>query len=222
MTEALALPTAFILGLLGGTHCLGMCGGIAASVSLNSPKGGQGFTLLCGYNVGRILSYAAAGAIFGSLSWFIREPLIQVALRTFAGIMLILMGLYIAQLWQVLTTVEKAGGFLWKKISPLASKLLPVKNLNQAFLLGTLWGWLPCGLVYSTLIWASAAADWQLSAQLMAAFGVGTLPAMMLTGLLAQQVKQLLQQKFTKYVSGSIIIFLGLYTIPWNGIIATL
>lgn len=222
MTEALALPTAFILGLLGGTHCLGMCGGIAASVALNSPKGGQGFTLLCGYNTGRILSYAVAGAIFGSLSWLISTPEVQIALRTFAGLMLILMGLYIAQWWQLLTRVEQAGGLIWRRISPLAGKLLPVKNLPQAFLLGTLWGWLPCGLVYSTLIWSSAASDWMLSAQLMAAFGLGTLPAMMLTGLLAQQVKQLLQQQLTKYLSGSVIIALGLFTIPWQGIFTAL
>lgn len=219
MTEALSLPTAFILGLLGGTHCLGMCGGIATTVSLSNPNGTKGFGLLLGYNSGRILSYTLAGALLGSLSWLVENQIIQLALRTFAGIMLICMGLYIAQWWQGLTRIERAGGMIWKKISPLASKLLPVKNISQALLLGVLWGWLPCGLVYSTLIWASAASDWTLSAQLMAAFGLGTLPTMLLTGVLAQQVKVILQKQLTKYISGSIIILMGIYTIPWQGMI---
>lgn len=219
MTEALSLPTAFILGLLGGTHCLGMCGGIATTVSLSNPNGTKGFGLLLGYNSGRILSYTLAGALLGSLSWLVENQIIQLALRTFAGIMLICMGLYIAQWWQGLTRIERAGGMIWKKISPLASKLLPVKNISQALLLGVLWGWLPCGLVYSTLIWASAASDWTLSAQLMAAFGLGTLPTMLLTGVLAQQVKVILQKQLTKYISGSVIILMGIYTIPWQGMI---
>lgn len=218
MTEALSLSTAFILGLLGGTHCLGMCGGIAATVSIGAPSGRRGLGLLFGYNSGRILSYAIAGALLGSLSWLIENPSIQLSLRTFAGIMLILMGLYIAQWWQILTWLEKAGGSIWKQISPAASKLLPVKSLSQAVALGFVWGWLPCGLVYSTLIWASAANNWILSAELMAAFGLGTLPAMLLTGVLAQQVKAVLQKSLTKYISGSLIMLMGIYTIPWNGI----
>jgi sulfite exporter TauE/SafE len=220
MTEALILPTAFILGLLGGTHCLGMCGGIATTVSLSSPKGGKGFGLLLGYNCGRIVSYAIAGAILGSLSWLIENPLIQLVLRTFAGLMLISMGLYIAQWWQGLTKIEHAGGTIWRHIRPFASKLLPVKNLPQALALGFFWGWLPCGLVYSTLIWASAASDWYVSAQLMAAFGIGTLPTMLLTGVLAQQVKQVLQRNLTKHISGIIIMLMGVFTIPWQGIIS--
>lgn len=219
MTEAFTLPTAFVLGLLGGTHCLGMCGGIATTVSLSGPNGQKGLGLLLGYNSGRILSYTLAGALLGSLSWLIENQMVQLSLRAFAGFMLICMGLYIAQWWQGLTKIEHAGGIIWKQISPFASRLLPVKNLSQALLLGAMWGWLPCGLVYSTLIWASAASDWTLSAQLMAAFGLGTLPTMLLTGVLAQQVKQILQKKLTKYISGSIIILMGIYTIPWQGMI---
>lgn len=220
MNEPLALSTAFILGLLGGTHCLGMCGGISATVSMNAPSGFAGSWLLVGYNVGRILSYSVAGAIVGSLSWLMKDHGIILSLRTFAGLMLVAMGLYVAQWWQGLTAVEKSGGYLWQFVRPLASKLLPVNNLPQAIALGVLWGWLPCGLVYSTLIWASAASDWSLSAQLMMMFGLGTLPTMLLTGFLAHRVKQLMQQRLTRQVSGVIIIVFGLYTIPWLGLIA--
>jgi sulfite exporter TauE/SafE len=134
--------------------------------------------------------------------------------------MLIAMGLYVAQWWQGLTYIEKAGGTLWKQIQPLASKLLPVKSLSQAVTLGLVWGWLPCGLVYSTLIWSSAAADWTLSAQLMLMFGLGTLPTMLLTGLLAQRVKLIFQQRLTRSLFGIIIMVFGVYTLPWQGLLA--
>ncbi|MBE9399681.1 sulfite exporter TauE/SafE family protein [Pontibacterium sp. N1Y112] len=220
MNEPLALSTAFILGLLGGTHCLGMCGGIAATVSMSAPQGWRGSLLLGGYNIGRIASYTAAGALIGSLSWLMRDPQIVIVLRTFAGLMLIAMGLYVAQWWQGLTYIEKAGGTLWKQVQPLASKLLPVKSLSQAVALGLVWGWLPCGLVYSTLIWSSAAADWTLSAQLMLMFGLGTLPTMLLTGLLAQRVKLIFQQRLTRSLFGIIIMVFGVYTLPWQGLLA--
>lgn len=230
MIDALTLATALLIGLMGGAHCLGMCGGIAAAISMstvNESSGNKGAIdktansfFLLGYNAGRIISYAIAGAILGSLSWLIDSLAIQVILRSFAGVMLILMGCYIAQWWQVLTHLERAGQRFWRHISPAASKLLPVKNLKQAIALGLIWGWLPCGLVYSTLIWASAAGDWLLSAQLMLAFGVGTLPAMLITGVLAQQVKQLMQHKISKSIAGSSIILMGILTIPWHGIMS--
>ncbi|MGB0467700.1 MAG: sulfite exporter TauE/SafE family protein [Pontibacterium sp.] len=219
MNEPLALSTAFILGLLGGTHCLGMCGGIAATVSMSAPSGKRGTLLLGGYNLGRILSYSLAGALIGSISWLVSDQFTMLILRSFAGLMLIAMGLFVAQWWHGLTRLEHLGGALWKKIQPLASRFLPVKNLRQAIMLGLLWGWLPCGLVYSTLIWASAAGDWALSTQLMAMFGLGTLPTLLLTGFLAQQVKQLFQQRLTRSLFGIFIMAFGFYTIPWQGLL---
>ncbi len=218
-TEALSLTTALILGLLGGSHCIGMCGGIAATIGMGS-NGQQRPLLLLGYNLGRILSYAAAGALVGSLSWLLRDQPIMLALRTGAGLMLVAMGLYVAQWWSGVTRLEVGGKLLWRFIQPLAGRFIPARNLPQAFALGTLWGWLPCGLVYSTLIWASAAASWQQSALLMAGFGLGTLPTLLLTGLLAQQFKNLLQKQFTKGLFGSLIILFGLYTIPWGGLLS--
>ncbi len=93
-------------------------------------------------------------------------------MRTVAGLMLILLGLYIARWWQAVTYIERLGKHLWKHIQPFSKQLLPVSSVPNALLLGSLWGWLPCGLVYSTLIWSASAADWQTSAMLMAGFGI--------------------------------------------------
>jgi sulfite exporter TauE/SafE len=216
MFDNLNLLSAFLLGVLGSAHCIGMCGGIASSIALTQTANKTLSLLL--YNLGRISSYALAGAILGSVDFLFRYGTMGVILRTFAAFMLIAMGLYIAQWWRGLTKVEAIGHKLWRFISPAASRLLPVKSLKQSFLLGVFWGWLPCGLVYSTLIWSSAANSSTTSALLMLFFGLGTLPAMMTTSLLAKQLQGLMSKSISQKVSGSIIILFGLYSMPWPAI----
>lgn len=213
MLDNLNFLSAFLLGVLGSAHCIGMCGGIASSIAL-AQTSNKTLSLLL-YNVGRISSYALAGAILGSFDFLMRYGSMELILRSFAAFMLIAMGLYIAQWWRGLTKVEALGHKLWRFISPAASRLLPVKNLKQAFMLGALWGWLPCGLIYSTLIWSSAANDSTTSALLMLFFGLGTLPAMMTTSLLAKQLQSLMRKSISQKISGSIIIAFGLYSLPW-------
>jgi sulfite exporter TauE/SafE len=217
MFDSLSVLSAFLLGVLGSAHCIGMCGGIASSVALTQQS--NKLLSLLFYNVGRISSYAIAGALLGLLDFLVRYSALELALRTFAAIMRIAMGLYVAQWWRGLTKIETIGNGIWRFISPAASKLLPVTNLKQAFLLGIFWGWLPCGLVYSTLIWSSAANSSGQSALLMFCFGLGTLPAMMTTSLLANQLRTLLSKPISQQISGAVIIFFGLYSIPWQGLL---
>lgn len=219
MTESVTALSALLLGLLGSAHCLGMCGGISGAVAMGIDRRNRSpLLLLLGFNLGRICSYSLAGALLGMLGWLIKSPEVGLILRTLAGLILIMMGLYVAQLWKGLTHIERLGNGLWTHIQPLASRLLPVNTPAQAILLGSLWGWLPCGLVYSTLIWSASAADWKTSALIMACFGLGTLPAMLATGLLAQQVRVLLQSRKTQIIAGSLIILFGVYTLPLSGL----
>jgi sulfite exporter TauE/SafE len=218
VTESLSLTTAVFLGLLGSAHCLGMCGGIAATMAMG-PQNTR-IPNLIGYNMGRLISYALAGALVGSIGILVKDSTLAIVLRSIAGLLLITMGLYVAQWWKGLVHVEKLGNKLWSVIRPTASKLLPVKNVKQALLLGFFWGWLPCGLVYSTLIWAATAQDALQSSSLMLAFGIGTLPAMLTTGLLAKQVKTLLANRNVQHLAGLLIILFGFYTIPINAIIS--
>lgn len=216
--EPLAFSMALLIGLLGATHCVGMCGGIAASVSMGQRDTRRGIPLIIAYNLGRISSYAVAGALIGLIGYQITSGGAGLVLRTLAGLLLILMGLYVAQWWQILTRLEHAGGILWRYLRPLASRLLPADTLPKALLLGALWGWLPCGLVYSTLIWSSAAGHWYDSALLMIGFGLGTLPAMLTTGLLAQQVRSLMQRQGVRSGAGLLIILFGVYTLPFSAL----
>ena len=222
MPELLSiLGAALMIGLLGSTHCLGRCGGIASSLSLALPVG-PGYRwrqaqLLVGYNLGRILSYTTIGLIAGLLGGTVVEafPNAGMILRTLAGVILILLGMAIAQWWSGVMQIERIGEPVWKRLAPLTQKFMPVDRLSRALPLGFIWGWLPCGLVYSTLAWALAQGNATTSALIMFTFGLGTLPAMVATGLLARQVMRLRQSRFFRNLAGIGLILFGIWTIPY-------
>ena len=210
--------SAFIVGLLGGVHCVGMCGGIMNALVFALPQDQRAMSKVVPkvvlYNLGRIGSYAAAGAIIGALgAWMqlIASPA-GLGLRILAGVMLVAMGLYLAGWWRGLARLERLGGHLWKYLQPRANRLMPVRTAWQALLLGAIWGWLPCGLVYSALTLAAGVSHWYQSALVMVAFGLGTLPVMVLTGTFAAQLKAFIQQKLVRNVAAMLVIGFGLWT----------
>ena len=203
----------FLVGLLGGTHCVGMCGGIVAAISMQLPGQGTRLSYHFAYNAGRILSYAIAGGLAGAVgaSTLLLEGMwpVQQVLYGLANLMLVALGLYLAGLWQAVTQIERLGGLLWRRIQPLSKSLLPVRNPAQAFLLGTLWGWLPCGLVYSVLITALASGNAISGAASMLAFGLGTLPNLIAMGLFAQQLQTLTKNIWVRRAAGLLVAGYG-------------
>lgn len=210
------LISALILGLLGGGHCLGMCGGLMGALTLAIPpeQRGRRLQLLLAYNLGRILSYATAGLLFGLAGWAVASSPAAMLLRIVAGLLLISMGLYLGGWWSGLTRIEALGRGLWRHIQPVASRLLPVSSLPRALLLGALWGWLPCGLVYSTLLWAASQGDALDSGLLMLAFGLGTWPVLLATGMAAERLTDLLRRRGVRMAGGLLVILFGLWTLP--------
>lgn len=210
------LGSALILGLLGGGHCLGMCGGLMGALTLAIPpeQRGRRLRLLLAYNLGRILSYACAGLLLGLAGWAVASSPAALALRVVAALLLIAMGLYLAGWWSGLTRIEALGRGLWRHIQPVASRLLPVSSVPRALLLGALWGWLPCGLVYSTLLWAASQGNAGYSAALMLAFGVGTWPVLLATGLAAERVNILLRRRSVRVAGGVLVMLFGIWTMP--------
>ncbi len=209
---------ALVLGFAGAGHCIGMCGGISAALTLGVNKTSQQtlfFTLL--FNLGRIISYTIIGALIGGLAALIQLNQFLEESLYLAGTLLILMGLSVAQIWHGVRHIEIIGKGVWTFIRPLTKQLMPIKNVKQALCLGLFWGWLPCGLIYSSLIWASSSASWQQSGLLMFAFGIGTLPANLATGVLAEQLKMLLRKRLNQRLMGLVMVCLGLYTLPlWH------
>ncbi|WP_027960208.1 sulfite exporter TauE/SafE family protein [Halomonas halodenitrificans] len=207
---------AFVFGLLGGAHCIGMCGGIMSALSfavppsMRSPARLSG--LLLGYNLGRITSYMIAGALAASLGTLLSLTApARLILQGLAALMLILMALYIADWWKGLLRIEAVGRRLWRHIEPLGRRLMPVVKLPQAMALGAVWGWLPCGLVYSMLTWSLAIADPLRGALLMGAFGLGTLPALLATGFAARQLSGLIRHRATRSIAALSIIAFALW-----------
>lgn len=217
MPELVApLLSALILGLLGGGHCLGMCGGLMGALTLAIPpeQRARRLRLLLAYNLGRILSYAAAGLLIGLAGWAVASSPAAMLLRVLAGLLLIAMGLYLAGWWSGLTRIEAVGGHLWRHLQPLASRLMPISSLPRALLLGAVWGWLPCGLVYSTLLWASSQGSPGESALLMLAFGLGTWPVLLATGMAAERLTALLRRRGVRIAGGLLVILFGIWTLP--------
>lgn len=213
MNEA-TLISAFVVGLLGGVHCAGMCGGIVGALSLGIQSGRQ-LPVLLAYNIGRISSYTLAGALMGALGFFFSGLLpVQTAQRvllTFAGVFLILMGFYLAGWSAALSRVERAGGVIWRRIEPLGRGLLPVRTVRQALALGMLWGWLPCGLVYSALVWTVSSGGALQGASLMLAFGLGTLPNLLLMGVAANQLNRWTRQPLVRQLAGALVAGFGMW-----------
>ncbi|MFL9709525.1 sulfite exporter TauE/SafE family protein [Methylobacillus sp. Pita1] len=209
----LSLFAALLVGLLGGGHCAGMCGGIVGAVSMSMPGSRPQWRLLLAYNLGRIGSYGVAGAIAGAVgaSSFFLQHLLPVGkvLYALANIILILLGLYLANLWHGVIALERIGAVLWKRLQPFSKRWLPVRNIAQAGMLGAIWGWLPCGLVYSVLIAALATGSPVQGGLLMLAFGVGTLPTLLAMGMAAVRLKAWLQQLWIRRISGLTVLFFG-------------
>jgi sulfite exporter TauE/SafE len=193
-----------------------MCGGLMGALTLAIPpeQRGRRLRLLLAYNLGRITSYACAGLLLGLAGWAVASSPAALALRVLAALLLIAMGLYLAGWWSGLTRIEALGRGLWRHIQPVASRLLPVSSLPRALLLGALWGWLPCGLVYSTLLWAASQGNAGYSAALMLAFGVGTWPVLLATGLAAERVNALLRRRSVRVAGGVLVMLFGVWTMP--------
>ncbi len=209
----LSLMSAFLVGLLGGGHCVGMCGGIVGAVSVHLPQSKSKVPFLLAYNAGRILSYTLAGAIaglVGASSFFLAHVLpIQHVLYGISSLMLIALGLYLAGIWHGVTYLENAGKAVWKTLQPYSKRFIPVQNFKQAFLLGSLWGWLPCGLVYSVLIAAIATGSALNGGLLMLTFGLGTLPTLLIMGMAAVKLKVALQNIWVRRASGLLVLGFG-------------
>ena len=209
------LLAAFMAGLLGGMHCAAMCGGIACFLNAGQRGATPHWTYALSYNAGRILSYTLAGALAGAAGqagllfrgWL---PLQQVFM-TAAGLMLVLMALYLAGVSPLIRGLEAAGTVVWRHVQPLAQRVLPVDSAAKALGLGVVWGWLPCGMVYALLLLALSTGGAAQGALVMLAFGLGTLPNMLLLSGMARRVRQALMIRGARLAAAVVLAAAGVY-----------
>lgn len=208
----------FFVGLLGGVHCIGMCGSIVGILTAQLPKptsSGAHWPFHLAYNGGRLASYMAAGALAGAVGQaglLLRDTVpVQHLLFMLSSLMLVALGLYLAGIWGMVRRIERVGSMLWRRIQPLAQGLLPVTTPARALLLGALWGWLPCGLVYSVLVSALASGNAQSGALIMLAFGLGTLPNLLAIGLFWENIRRWTQSPRVRMTAGLLVAGFGVY-----------
>lgn len=172
------------------------------------------------YNLGRIVSYAVAGGIVGGLGATLLLSLEPVNahqwLKWFAGLIMVGIGLYIGGWFPQFSRIERLGEPLWKKLEPYARRLMPVDSFPKAVVYGVVWGWLPCGLVYTMLMTSATQGDALHGALFMLMFGVGTLPTLLFAGVFAGRVYQWAQRPVFKRVIGIAIILMGVLTLLYQ------
>ncbi|ADE12809.1 sulfite exporter TauE/SafE family protein [Sideroxydans lithotrophicus] len=210
-----SLIAVFLVGLLGGVHCLGMCGSIVGIFTTQVPKARPRWPFHLAYSSGRIASYAVAGALVGAIGQaglLMRDAVpVQHLLFALSSLMLIALGLYLAGVWGAVRRLERLGGGLWKRLQPFTTRLLPVNTVPRALGLGVLWGWLPCGLVYSVLLTALASASAVKGALILLAFGLGTLPNLLAIGLFWESIKGWVQSPRVRMAAGLLVALFGVY-----------
>lgn len=216
---------AFAMGLVSSLHCIGMCGSIIGSLTLSLPveirqNKATLFSFVLNYNIGRISSYALAGALIGLMEMLLSLPFAQGhghrVLQLLSAAVMAGAGLYIAGWFPRFAYIEKIGSKFWKKIEPFGRKLMPIKTRLHAFLFGMVWGWLPCGLVYAALALAATTGDSLRSSLTMFAFGLGTLPAVIGVGIMTSILTRLSRIKHFRMLVGLFMITLALFSaMPW-------
>ena len=217
---SLSLGAALIAGLAGSGHCLTMCGGIAGALAMRnstSERGGSRLTLALAYNVARVASYALAGALAGLLGQTLLRSVniapLSIAFRVLAGAIMVAAAGRLLFGWRLLDPLEAAGAGLWRKVMPASGRLAQRKGLPGAIGLGLAWGWLPCGLTYSMLLLAATTASATNGALVMAAFGVGTLPAMVSATVAFERAARLLANRVALRIgAGALLLAFGAWT----------
>lgn len=222
MSGTATFLSALLIGLLGAGHCVGMCGGISGMLSVGTERFGVPPRLLriCAYNSGRIVSYTAAGAVAGFASHTLGDLLPPGVARQLAmaisAVFALLLALYMIGWGNTLIRLERLGGGLWQRLGPLAQRLLPARNAGHALVLGLVWGWLPCGLVYTALAWALASGSAARGALLMLGFGLGTLPALMTMGMAGSWLLAWRNQPLVRYAAGVVLVGFAASAL-WHG-----
>ncbi len=223
MTDPATFVSALLVGLVGAPHCLGMCGGIAGSLAVAGPQTtvNQRISQSLAYSCGRITSYTVAGGLAGLIGQRFAALLPAVtAMRVgllLSALFALMLALYLLGRGGPLLLLERAGAVFWRRIQPLGRRFLPVRSRPAAFALGLVWGWLPCGLVYTVLAWSLVSGSPVSGMWLMLGFGIGTLPALVGVGVAVSGVPEWRRNPAFRYAAACFLLGFALYS-AWLGL----
>ena len=212
------LISAWLVGALGGLHCLSMCGGFVAAITARDQRVGGVSPLLprkaivhqqMGYHAGRIFTYTLLGAAFGAGGAALLKAAdlltLQRAMYVFANALLLVLGVRLALNTQGHGWLQRAGARIFGAVLPVVRPLLQQPGTRARMALGLLWGLVPCALIYSVLPLAMfAGGSWQ-GATVMLAFGLGTLPNLAAAGLFFERTKLLFERGTLRLAAGALL-----------------
>jgi sulfite exporter TauE/SafE len=216
--EDLTILSAFFMGVFSAPHCAGMCGGIVGALAMRTAQPGQGFGSMLAaslnYNLGRITTYAILGLLSGAIGMSLQQviPIMGELLRVMAALLMISMGLYIGGWWMGLRHLENFGFKLWESVRKTEVMSGTRATSLERYLSGVVWGCLPCGLVYTLLIFAMTTGDMLQGGLIMISFGLGTIPTLLLIGAFANRLMSIVRRKAVRSVMASIVILFGAWT----------
>ncbi|TDR39976.1 hypothetical protein DFR29_11427 [Tahibacter aquaticus] len=219
--DFVALAAALLSGLFGSLHCAAMCGGIATGLGSCGGQARGSFGVALRVNAGRLLGYVLAGLLVGALGAGLLQLVdasgLGTLLRVLSGAVLVAVALRLLDVHKKYKLPGGAGAGLWRWLAPLQRRLLPATTPARQWLLGMLWGWLPCGLSSSLLLAAWLQADWLNAALTMAAFGLGTLPLMLPLTWSGVQLGRRLAQPAWRRSAAALVLSAGVLTMtaPW-------
>jgi uncharacterized protein len=201
-------------GLLGSSHCVGMCGGFAAIVGLRTGSMAGNVRAQLIYSAGRLMSYTTLGAIAGFAGHRLSDSLpkminVPAVMCLGAGLFLVREGLMATGLFARPVTGTSTTGCL---LGPLFSSILKRPGARNTFAAGIITGLLPCGLVYAFVSLAASSGDMLLGGSTMLAFGLGTVPLMVVTGCGAALLSWTARQRLWKVAAWSVVMT-GLLTV---------
>ncbi len=200
------LITAFLLGLMGSLHCVGMCGPLALSLPL---RGKTLFLKIWGsmlWSFGRIVTYSIMGALFGLIGVGFKLIGYQQIISIAVGVTMIL-SVMLPALFKKITFGSLSS--IFNPVRRGMQRLFQEKNNRALFLIGIFNGLLPCGLVYMAIAGSIGAADLPLAIGYMALFGLGTLPLLLVVSLLGNVVSQTIRQQINKVVP-FVVVLIGI------------
>jgi hypothetical protein len=212
-----ALISAWLAGMLGGAHCVAMCGGFVAALGVPRESGAvvplrsSGALVLwqLPYHAGRIASYTLVGAVFGAVGGIaLAAPSllsVQRGLYVIANLFLLVLAVAIVAGAGHSGWLQRAGAGLFAGILPAVRSLRARAGLPARVGLGLVWGFVPCGLTYSVLPLALFAGSGLDGAAVMLAFGVGTLPSLLVVGWMAGRARRWLGRTSVRYAAAALL-----------------
>lgn len=201
------------MGISGAGHCVAMCGSLTMAVGFAIPKS-KSFLL---YNVvissGRICGYVTVGLLVNLLG----QSMVRLSgglifhLSLMSSLLMFGVALHILKINHWVLQTERLGKSIDRFLQPLKKRLLPVDSVGKAFSYGALWGFLPCGLVYTALTFALISPSSFEAGLVMLCFGLGTLPTLVLFGSFSHRLRDILNRYFVRLLMGILVLILAVF-----------